>query len=152
MPTIARRRSSRVIGVRALERGEQPLERGLALAAVERREGIGAAAVAAEPDPGGDPVGGEIALVGGRQRERLVVLPTLEEDAGQRDRRLGPARLELDRLAQRLLVAGGDQLVGARGHKRVEELVHPGRGDGADELVDDAPVAERLDGRDPLDP
>ena len=64
---------------------------------------------------------------------------------------LGMTRIERQCLAQRCLVAGGDQLVGGRGDQAVEELLDLRRRDRAGELGDHLAVAKRLDRRDALD-
>ena len=81
-----------------------------------------------------------------------VAVAAVEQEPRQRDRGVGAARLELERAAQRRLVAGGDERLGLARDQRVEEALDRRRGLGADELVDDLAVAERLDGRDALDP
>ena len=62
------------------------------------------------------------------------------------------AGLELERAAQRRLVARLDEAVGLVGQQRVEELLDLRRRLGADELGGELAVLERLHGRDPLDP
>src|SRR5581483_4514164 len=84
--------------------------------------------------------------------QRLLELAPLAQDAGQRNRGVGAAGIELERLAERRLVPLAGQLLGLRGYERVEEARHHGAGLGADELGDDAAVAEGLDRRDALDP
>jgi hypothetical protein len=74
-----------------------------------------------------------------------------EEHLGELDLRLGVRGLELERAPQRRLVAGRDERVGLTGHEGVEEALDLRGRQRADELVDDPPVAERLDGGDALD-
>src|SRR4029079_5729427 len=59
---------------------------------------------------------------------------------------------ELERAPQVLLAAGLDQRVGLRRHQRVEEPLDPGWRLASDDLGDHGAVAERLHGRDALDP
>ena len=146
MPTIARRIRSRrsassVGGDRLLER----LERGLVVAARPRRRrrarAARSAAVApfgrAEPRAGGQALGEEVALQRLEQlrapprsrRGRAACVPSFA-------RRLGVARVELERLAQRGLVAGRGELVGRGGDERVEEGLDLRRRDRAGELGD----------------
>ena len=61
------------------------------------------------------------------------------------------ARVELERLAQRGLVAGGGERVGGRGDQLVEEALDLRRRDRAGELGHDLAVAERLHRGDPAD-
>ena len=70
----------------------------------------------------------------------------------QRHRRVGPRRLELERTAQRVLIADLDERVGLGRQEGVEEALDHLRRLGADELVDDGAVLEGLDGRDALNP
>ena len=57
------------------------------------------------------------------QRERLLALAALVQDAGERDGGVGAAGLELERAPQDVLVAGRDERVGLGGHERVEEAL-----------------------------
>ena len=64
---------------------------------------------------------------------------------------VGAGRVELERAAQRRLVARGHERVGLAGDERVEEALDLRGRLRADELVDDPAVLERLDGGDALD-
>ena len=77
-----------------------------------------------------------------------LVLAPAEQDPAQPDRGPSVPRIELERLAQRLLVAGLRQPVRLRGDDLVEERLDPRGRHGADELGDDLAVLERLDGGD----
>ncbi len=85
------------------------------------------------------------------QLARLVAVAALDQQPGERQRGLGVARVQLDRLAQRLLVAGVGQLVGGGGEQLVEEGVDRRRRDRAGELAHDLAVPERLHGGDAAD-
>ena len=141
-----------VAGVAGLRQGgEQHVERPV-LIGVESIECVGQPAVAAQRDPRGEPVGLKPAGSVRQQDERLVGLAAGDEDPGESETGDSVAGVELERRAQRGLVTGGDQRVGLRGDQVIEEPVDDGLRLDADELVDDLPVAERLDGRDSLDP
>ena len=150
MPTTARRSCSRVSSSASASCSSRASSAALGLAAVERLEGLGRDALLRQADPGGDACGGEVALVALDGAERIVLRPALESLAGQGDGDVGAARLQFGRLAQGELVAGGEQLVGARGKQRVEELLDLGLRHRADELVDDRAVAKCLYRRDSL--
>ena len=66
---------------------EQGVEGGLAFAAVEGREGLVADARLGEADTGGDPGGGEVALVGLDRFQRLILRPALEPRLARARRR-----------------------------------------------------------------
>ena len=133
------------------DRVDQPVEPALGVAGVERGERVGELRVVLEPDAGGEAVGGERAGDVAEQLERLLVVAALVQEPGERDGGVGAAGLELERRAQRLLVAGLDEAVGLGGQQPVEELLDLRRRLGADELGDELAVLERLDGRDALD-
>ena len=90
-----------VVGRR--DRGDQPVEAALLLAGVERGEGGGDLGVVLEPQPGGEALGAERARELGEDRERVLALAAVGEDAGEGEPRVGPPRLELERAAQVLL-------------------------------------------------
>ena len=69
----------------------------------------------------------------------------------ERDGGVGAPGLELERAAQRLVVAGRDELVGLGGDELVEEALDRRRRLRADELVDDLAVLEGLHRGDALD-
>ena len=106
MPTTARRSCSRVSLVGIGDRLQQGVERGVD---ARRGRGLSKASVAdaclGQLDPGGDALGGEVALVALDRLQRLVLRPALEALAGQGDGDVGAARLQLGRLAQGELVA-----------------------------------------------
>jgi hypothetical protein len=83
--------------------------------------------------------------------EGCVGLAAAEQDAAEADGGLSVARIELERLAERLLVAGLGQPVGLGRDDLVEEGLDLGVGDCADELGDHLAVLERLDRRNALD-
>ena len=68
-------------------------------------------------------VGGERAADVGEQRQRLVGLAAAVQQARQRDGGVGAAGLELERAAQRRLVALGHERVGLAGDEPVEEAL-----------------------------
>jgi hypothetical protein len=74
-----------------------------------------------------------------------VALAPLVEQPRERQRRVGTGGLELERAAQRVLVALLHERVGLRGQQPVEELADLRRRLGADELADQLAVLERLD-------
>ena len=80
------------------------------------------------------PFGGERARDRVEDLERGIGLAAAVQQAAERDRRVGPARLKLERAAQRRLVAGLDQVIGLAGHEGVEEALDRGRRLHADEL------------------
>ena len=71
--------------------------------------------------------------------------------SGQRDGGVGPAGLELERAAQRRLVARGASSSASLGHEASKKRSTAAGWLRADELVDDPAVLERLDRRDALD-
>ncbi len=105
-----------------------------------------------EPIAGGDPLGGEVALVALDRLQRLVLRPALEPLARPARRRCrrgaAPVRPPRAARARRLPPAARRR---ARARSAVEELLDLGLRHGADELVDDRAVAEGLHRRDPLD-
>ena len=135
----------RAVGRR--QRAEQQIERALVVALVQRGEGLlevrraasrrASAIRAARPSAAKLP-GTRAAAPAPRRR--------LRERAGSgpaaRPRRRG--RLELDRPAQRLLVAASDELVGLGGQQRVEEALDRRRRLRADELGDHLPSRNAL--------
>src|SRR4051812_44698566 len=162
------------VAVRRRDRLDQEVDRLLGLAAVERREGVArlrrGVVVLLEADPRLQPVGGEAAVDLVEDLARGVrVAPPKElrrpggggpgappprpppPAPGGGDGGLGAPRLELQRAAQRVVVAGRDERVGLGGHELVEEALDDHRRLRADELVDDRAVLERFDGRDALD-
>jgi hypothetical protein len=62
------------------------------------------------------------------------------------------ARVQLERAAKRFLVTARRQLIGLRGHQRVEEALDLGGRKRARELGRHAPIPEGLHRRDALDP
>jgi hypothetical protein len=80
----------------------------------------------------------------------LLLRSAREPRPAEGDGDVGPPRLQFGGLAQRELVAGGEQLVDPRGNQGVEEGLDFGRRHGADELADDIAIPERLHGRDTL--
>jgi hypothetical protein len=133
------------------DRADQPVEAALGLAGVERRERLGELRLALEADAGGQPVGGERARDVAEQLERLLVLAALVQDPRQCDGGVGAAGLELERVAQRLLVARGDEAVRLAREQRLEELLDLRGRLRADELAGQPTVLERLHGGDALD-
>ena len=121
------------------DRLEEAVQRRLALTAVERRERVDGQPRPGQADPCRDPLGGEVLRVPLDRLQRLVLGAALESGPREGDGDVGPARLEFGRLAQRELVAGSEQLVGARREERVEEGFDLGRRDGADEFGGDVP-------------
>jgi hypothetical protein len=142
----------RAVGAR--QRADQQLERALRLAGVERGERVGQVrrGGALEADPRGEAGAAEVARRAVQQLERLVVLAARVQQARERDERVGAVGLQLDRLAQRGLVAARDERVRLGGQQRVEELLDLRSRLRADELGGDAAVSEGFDGGDPLDP
>ena len=130
---------------------DQQVECALAIAGVERRErlaetaaAVPSAAALLEPDPGGEAVGGEARRGPGRASQRAVGVAAGVEDLGERNSGVGAGGLELERPAQRVLVAPADQAVGLGRQQRVEELVDSLRRLRADELRDDSPSRNAL--------
>ena len=122
--------------IRRGERLLQRLEGGLVLAGVpglkgaleQVRAGLRAVAVpGAQAGAGGQALGEEVAGQRLEQLQRLLAVAAAQEDAPQLRRCIGVARVECQRLAQRLLVPGGDQLVGGGGDELVEKGLDPGR-------------------------
>jgi hypothetical protein len=102
-----------------------------------------------EPGAGGQPVRHEVAGHSLQQAERLRRLSPAQQQAPElaaRDRVVG---VDLERAAQRVLVAAADQRVGLRRHQPRHEALDYQRRLRAGELVDDLAVAERLHGRQP---
>ena len=153
MPTMIRRRSSRASGyVRIASSSSSSARRWSPASSAAKRLGEVDVLGALEADPGGERLGREVAGNVLEHLERLGVLAAVVQEARQAHRGAGVGGLELDRAAQVLLAAGVGELLCLGGHEAVEEALD-GRGRlRADELVDDASVAERLDGRDALDP
>src|SRR5947199_927475 len=113
------------------ERVQQQIERTLSVTVVKRRESLAEILVirlALELDPGGEAVSGEAARDSLHERARLVPLATREQHPRERDRGVRTQWLELERLAQRSLLALRDERVGFGGEQRVEESVHCGGG------------------------
>ena len=110
------------------------------------------------PSPCGRPHGVEqqleppfgVARLDRRQAVRDLVV-TVELEPGQRSQGAGMRRVELERLAHRLLVAQLDQPVGLGGQQQADEGVHHRPRQRAGELVHHPAVAERLHRRDRLD-
>ena len=82
-------------------------------------------------------VGGEAAGDLPQQRQRLVGLAALMEDPRQRHGGVGTGGLQLNRPAQRFLVATGDELVGLGWQQRIKEALDRRRRLRADELGGD---------------
>ena len=124
-PTTARRRSSRrSASSEAAIAAISASSAALLLAGVQRGERGAQVLVVLEPQPGGQALGRERAGELGEDRQRVVALAALGEDARERDAGVGAARLELERAAQVLLAAGLDERVGLGGQQRVEEARH----------------------------
>ena len=102
--------------------------------------------------PRGQPLSAKIAGQRLDDGECLRGLIAGEQNFGQARGRVGMARVELERLSQGRLVAGGGELIGRRGDERVEPALDLGRRDRSCELGDDLAVAKRLHRGDPLDP
>src|SRR6185503_12135092 len=100
----------------------------------------------------GEALGAERAGELGEDRERVLALPAVGQDAGERQPRVDAARVELERAAQVLLAARLDERVGLGGEQLVEEARDDRRRLRAGELGRDGAVLERLDGGDALDP
>ena len=75
----------------------------------------------------GEALGGEGAGHVGEQGERLVAVAAAGQQAGERHGGVGAAGLELERAAQVVLAAGGDERVGLGGHQPVEEALDAAR-------------------------
>ena len=98
-----------------------------------------------ELDARPQPVGDEVECADRLQDlEGLGGVAAGQEGLRQRDRGRGVARVELQRLAQGVLVAGVGEALGLRGDERVEELLDRGGRLGADELGDDLAVRKAL--------
>ena len=103
----------------------------------------------------GDPAGLGRLGDAGEQRERLVAAAVGDEQLGQRDDRGLVVRLELERLAQRGLVAGVEQRAAPRSPPRSGRSVSTNARTsasalGADEAVDDLAVDQGVHRRDAL--
>ena len=100
---------------------------------------------------GGKAVGDEVVRVRLQDLQRLTGIAAFEQQPAEANRSPSLTRVELEGLSQRLLVVGVREPVGFRGDDLVEESLDPGRRDGADELGDNLPVLEGLDGGDARD-
>jgi pimeloyl-ACP methyl ester carboxylesterase len=140
--------------VRGPDRVQQQIQCPLVISSVERLEGLAQIGLLSllELDLRCEPFGGEAAGDPLQQLERVVVLAAAVKDLCERDGGVGPSRLELDRSAQRVFIALLDQVVCLRGQQRIEETVDGGGRHGPYELGGDRSIAERLDGRNALDP
>src|SRR5262249_59033993 len=74
-----------------------------------------------ELDASSDAGGGEVAIVALDRFQRLLFRPPLQPRLRQCDGDVVASRFQFGRLAQRELVAGREQLLSARGDKRVKE-------------------------------
>src|SRR4051812_28975366 len=135
------------------QRLEQQIDPALDVPGVQRGERIGQVRFAGllEAQARLETVGLEVADHRLEHALGLVALAALHQQPCQRHGRLGAAGLELDRAAQRRFVAGGGEALRLARDQRREEALDGRWALGADELADHAPVAERLDRRDPLD-
>ena len=97
---------------------------------------------------GHEAIGEEVSGYALEQLERLIALAAREQDPAEGDRRLRMAGIDVERLAQRLLVASRGELVRRRGDERVQELLDARRWDRSGELSGELAVLERLHGRD----
>ena len=79
-----------------------------------------------EADPRRQAFGAEVPRHALDQLQRLLGLSAGMQDPRQGEPRVRPVRLELERLAQRGLVARLDERVGLAGHQFVEEALHGG--------------------------
>ena len=122
-----------------------------AKAVASRGSGSLAAVGLAEPRPGREALGEKVSPERLQQLQRLPGLAAGEQDPARAGARLRVRGIELERLAQRRLVAGGGELVGGRRDELVEEALDLRRRDRAGELGDDLAVAKRLHRRDPPD-
>ena len=77
--------------LRAGDRGDQRVEAALLLAVVERRERRAQLLVVLQPQPGGEALGREAAGELGQDRQRVVALAAVGEDAGERQAGVGAA-------------------------------------------------------------
>ena len=144
--TITRRIASRRSGSRqrVLERARAP-RRGRPRPRPRTRRQL---LVAGQLRAGGEPVGDEVAGHAVEQLERLVGLPAREQQPGQLAPSRRVVRVDLERAAQRLLVAArrpARRPRRARGASKKRSTTGGRRRAG--ELVDHLAVAERLDRR-----
>src|SRR5581483_9196623 len=141
------------VGPRGPDRADEDVEGAILAALVEGGErGCDVrCAGQLEPDARGEAVRGEAAADVLEDAQRLLELAAVAQDAGQGNRGVGTAGVELEGLAERRLVPLAGELLGLRGNQGVEEARHHGAGLGADELGDDATVAEGLDRGNALD-
>ena len=131
---------------------EQQVEAALGLALVERLERVGqlgprarAGCATARPSAANERgTASRISSASSSSPRRCSI-------RAERDRRVGAPGLQLQRAAQRRLVAGLDELVRLGGDEPVEEPLDRRRRLDADELIHDLAVLERLDRRDALD-
>jgi pimeloyl-ACP methyl ester carboxylesterase len=133
------------------ERGEQQLERGFAIAGVERGQRVAELAGLLQRDAGAQTVGFEAAGDRFEHAEGGLELSPGDQDAGERNRGLGPRRLELDSATQRSLVTGGGEPLCLGGNERIEKRLDRRSRLCADELCDELAVAKGLDRGNALD-
>ena len=142
-----------VPAVRVLrDRADQRFEPGRGQAFVERGQcRCQLRQLSLEREPSNDRVSLERVADAFEHGDRAVAVAACEQDPRQRHGGVSAPGLELERAAQRGFVVRRRQHVGLAREQPVEEALNFGRGLYADELVDDAAVLERLDGRNALD-
>lgn len=137
------------------KRRDQSVQTSLGVTVIQGLEGcleLGLARAVLEADPGREAVGSETAGDAIEHGQCRVAVTAGVEDASQRHSRVSARRFELNGPAQGRFVTGGHEPVGFGGHELVEEAFDGNRRLDADELRDDIAIAERLDGRDALNP
>ena len=136
------------------------LERGLGIVTVPGRECLVErpgpvrpvlAGAREQAGSGGEALRLEVAREAIEELQRLVRVVAVEQQAPQLARRDSVVSIQLERLAQGLLVVSDSELVRGGGDDAIQELLDLRRRDGTRELGDDLPVLERLDRRNAAD-
>ncbi len=126
------RGADQIAPVRIFGRGDrllQALERRFVVAGVPSLESAGEHLVGrlavghAQPRPGGEALGAKVSPERLQQLQRLPCVTAREQDPAEPGGGLAMARIDRQRLAQRVLVPAGRELVGRRRDERVEPLL-----------------------------